>query len=75
MYFILLKEKRTYDQVYGDLPQGNGDANFVNFGRESYFPTTNALAEKYVAKITLIAMEVLSADGLYVGYGRFVYDS
>ena len=25
--FLLVKENRTYDQVYGDMPEGNGDAD------------------------------------------------
>ena len=29
----IIKENRTYDQVFGDLPQGNGDPSLVMFGR------------------------------------------
>jgi len=25
--FLLVKENRTYDQVYGDMPEGNGDSS------------------------------------------------
>ena len=45
--FYIIKENRTYDQVFGDLPQGNGDASLVEFGRE-VTPNQHALAEKYV---------------------------
>ena len=29
----IIKENRTYDQVLGDLPQGNGDPSLTLFGR------------------------------------------
>ncbi|MFB3827263.1 MAG: bifunctional YncE family protein/alkaline phosphatase family protein [Bryobacteraceae bacterium] len=45
--FYIIKENRTYDQVFGDLPQGNGDASLVQFGRE-VTPNHHALAERYV---------------------------
>ena len=30
----VIKENRTYDQVLGDLPQGDGDSSLTLFGRE-----------------------------------------
>ena len=45
--FYIIKENRTYDQVFGDLPQGNGDPSLTQFGRE-VTPNQHALAEKYV---------------------------
>jgi hypothetical protein len=30
----IIKENRTYDQVFGDLPQGNGDPSLVIFGED-----------------------------------------
>jgi phospholipase C len=32
--FYIIKESRTYDQVFGALPQGNGDPSLVQFGRD-----------------------------------------
>jgi phospholipase C len=29
----IIKENRTYDEVFGDLPQGNGDPELTLFGR------------------------------------------
>ena len=29
----IIKENRTYDQVFGDMPQGNGDPTLCLFGR------------------------------------------
>ncbi len=45
--FYIIKENRTYDQVFGDLSQGNGDPSLVEFGRD-VTPNLHALAEKYV---------------------------
>lgn len=45
--FYIIKENRTYDQVFGDLPQGEGDPRLVQFGREAT-PNHHALAERYV---------------------------
>ena len=30
----VIRENRTYDQVFGDLPKGNGDPSLVLFGRD-----------------------------------------
>jgi len=45
--FYIIKENRTYDQVFGDLPQGNGDPSLVQFGRD-VTPNIHALAEQFV---------------------------
>ena len=44
--FLLVKENRTYDQVYGDMPQGNGDASLAQFGAK-VTPNQHALAEQF----------------------------
>lgn len=43
----VIKENRTYDQILGDLPQGNGDAALVHFGRD-VTPNHHAIAEEFV---------------------------
>ena len=43
----IIKENRTYDQVLGDLPQGNGDPSLCVFGH-TVTPNHNALAEEFV---------------------------
>jgi hypothetical protein len=45
--FYIIKENRTYDQVFGDMPQGNGDPTLVEFGRD-VSPNHHALAEQFV---------------------------
>jgi len=44
--FLLVKENRSYDQVYGDMPQGNGDASLAQFG-EKVTPNQHALATQF----------------------------
>lgn len=60
--FYIVKENRTYDQVLGDLPQGNGDANLVLFG-EKITPNQHALAKQFVLLDNLYADGEVSADG------------
>ena len=58
----IIKENRTYDQVFGDMAQGNGDSTLCHFGRE-VTPNHHALAEKYVLMDNTYCNGVLSADG------------
>lgn len=44
--FLLVKENRTYDQVYGDDPRGDGDASLAQFG-EKVTPNQHALARQF----------------------------
>jgi hypothetical protein len=45
--FYIIKENRSYDQVFGDFTQANGDPTLVQFGRE-VTPNHHALAEQFV---------------------------
>ncbi len=45
--FYVIRENRTYDQVLGDLPEGNGDPNLCLFGEEAT-PNAHALAREFV---------------------------
>jgi YVTN family beta-propeller protein len=58
----IIKENRTYDQVFGDMLQGDGDTNLVLFGR-AVTPNQHLLAEKYVLLDNYYCSGVLSADG------------
>ena len=42
----VIKENRTYDQVLGDLPQGDGDTSLLFFPR-AVSPNHHALAERF----------------------------
>lgn len=58
----IIKENRTYDQVFGDMPQGNGDPKLVHFGRE-VTPNHHKLAEDFVLLDNYYCSGILSADG------------
>jgi YVTN family beta-propeller protein len=58
----IIKENRTYDQVLGDLPRGDGDRNLVLFGRD-VTPNHHALAETFVLLDNCYADAEVSADG------------
>jgi YVTN family beta-propeller protein len=58
----IIKENRTYDQVFGDMPKGNSDPNLCIFGRE-VTPNHHALAEKFVLLDNYYCNGVNSADG------------
>ena len=58
----IIKENRTYDQVFGDLPQGNGDPSLCLFAR-TVSPNHHALAEEFVLLDNFYCNGVLSADG------------
>jgi YVTN family beta-propeller protein len=44
--FLLVKENRTYDQVYGDDTRGNGDPTLAQFGQK-VTPNQHALAQQF----------------------------
>ncbi|HVV12826.1 alkaline phosphatase family protein [Amycolatopsis sp.] len=44
--FLIVKENRTYDQQFGDLPQGNGDPALTQYG-ENVTPNNHALASQF----------------------------
>ena len=58
----IIKENRTYDQVLGDLPQGDGDPRLTIFGRD-VTPNQHAIAEQFVLLDRLFADGEVSATG------------
>ncbi|MEV5986531.1 alkaline phosphatase family protein [Streptomyces sp. NPDC052051] len=44
--FMIVKENRTYDQVLGDVPEGNGDPSLAEFG-ENVTPNQHALVRQF----------------------------
>jgi YVTN family beta-propeller protein len=60
--FLIVKENRTYDQIFGDMPQGNSDPQFLMYGRD-ITPNHHALAEKYVLLDNFYATGAISFDG------------
>jgi len=60
--FYIIKENRTYDQVLGDMPQGNGDSSLTLFGRD-ITPNHHAFAEDFVLLDNFYVDAEVSADG------------
>jgi YVTN family beta-propeller protein len=60
--FYILKENRTYDQVFGDMPEGNGDSTLCLFG-EKYTPNQHLLAREFVLLDNFYVDAEVSADG------------
>jgi len=58
----IIQENRTYDQVLGDLPQGNGDPSLCVFG-EDITPNHHKLARQFVLLDNTYCSGILSADG------------
>ncbi|WP_020471760.1 alkaline phosphatase family protein [Zavarzinella formosa] len=60
--FYVIKENRTYDQVFGDMKEGNGDANLCIFGEE-VTPNHHKLAREFTLMDNFYCSGILSADG------------
>lgn len=58
----IIKENRTYDQVLGDLPQGNGDPSLCIFG-ERVTPNQHRICREFVLLDNTYCSGILSADG------------
>ena len=59
---FIIKENRTYDQIFGDISKGNGDRSLVMFGRD-VTPNQHKLAEEFVLLDNFYATGGNSADG------------
>jgi YVTN family beta-propeller protein len=71
--FYIIKENRTYDQVLGDMPQGNGDTSLVLFG-EKITPNLHALAREFVLLDNFYVDGEVSADGHNWSMGAYATD-
>ena len=60
--FYVVKENRTFDQVFGSLGQGNGDPSLNLFGDESA-PNQRALQRTFLTLDNFYADSEVSADG------------
>jgi DNA-binding beta-propeller fold protein YncE len=80
----IIKENRTYDEVFGDLPQGNGDPKLCSLG-EKVMPNHRKIAQQFTLFDNGHVSGTNSADGhawstqclandylehFYVGYSR-----
>ena len=60
--FLIVRENRTYDQVFGDVKKGNGDPAVAQFGAK-VTPNAHALASAYGLFDNFYDQGTLSADG------------
>jgi len=58
----VIKENRTYDQVFGDMKEGNGEPKLCIFGEE-ITPNHHKLAREFTLFDNFYCSGVLSADG------------
>ena len=59
----IIKENRTYDQVFSALPQGDGDTTLLFFPRQVSSPNHHALAERFGLYDRFFVNAEVSADG------------
>jgi YVTN family beta-propeller protein len=71
--FYVIKENRTYDQVFGDMERGNGDRSLCLFG-EDVTPNHHALAREFVLLDNFYADAEVSADGHNWTMGAYATD-
>ena len=71
--FYVVKENRTYDQVLGDMPGGNGDTSLVLFG-ERITPNHHNLAKEFVLLDNFYVDGEVSADGHNWSHGAYATD-
>jgi len=69
----LIKENRTYDQVFGDLPEGNGDPQLCLFP-ERVTPNHHRLAREFVLLDNFYVEGEVSADGHEWTMGAYATD-
>ncbi len=58
----VIKENRTYDQILGDMKQGNGDPSLCTFG-EKYTPNQHKIAREFILLDNTYCSGIQSADG------------
>jgi YVTN family beta-propeller protein len=71
--FYVVKENRTYDQVLGDMPGGNGDTSLVLFGKR-ITPNQHKLAAEFVLLDNFYVDGEVSADGHNWSLGAYATD-
>jgi YVTN family beta-propeller protein len=71
--FYIIRENRTYDQVFGDIPEGNGDSDLCLFCEE-VTPNAHALARRFVLLDNFYVDAEVSADGHAFSTGGYAND-
>jgi len=71
--FYVIRENRTYDQVLGDIPRGNGDASLTLFG-EDVTPNAHAIAREFTLFDNFYVDAEVSYDGHAFSMGAYATD-
>ena len=58
----VIRENRSYDQLFGDVNEGDGEPSLCNFG-EAITPNAHALAREYTLLDNYYCNGICSADG------------
>ena len=69
----IIKENRTYDQVFGDMKEGNSDPSLTLFG-EDITPNLHALVREFVLLDNFYCDAEVSADGHNWSMGAYATD-
>ncbi|MBI1325550.1 beta-propeller fold lactonase family protein [bacterium] len=69
----IIKENRTYDQVFGDIAKGNGDPDLCLFP-EKVTPNQHAIVEEFVLLDNFYVESEVSADGHEWTMGAYATD-
>ena len=69
----IIKENRTYDQVFGDMPEGNGEPSLCLFP-EDVTPNHHALVREFVLLDNFYVDGEVSADGHEWTMGAYATD-
>ncbi len=71
--FYVIRENRTYDQILGDVKEGNGDPNLCLFGEE-VTPNAHALARDFVLLDNFYVNAEVSYGGHAYSTGAYATD-
>ena len=71
--FYIVRENRTYDQIFGDLDRGNGDPTLALFG-EQVTPNAHALSRQFVTFDNFYVDAEVSYDGHAFSMGAYAND-
>jgi DNA-binding beta-propeller fold protein YncE len=71
--FYVIRENRTYDQVLGDLPKGNGDPSLTLFGQD-VTPNAHRLATTFTTFDNFYVDAEVSYDGHAFSTGAYATD-
>lgn len=71
--FYIVKEMRSYDELFGDLLQGNGDTTLVKYDR-SITPNHHALAEEFSLFDNFYVNGEVGGDGLQWSTAAYATD-